>query len=87
MIRKSISFTEQHDEWIKAQLANGNYASESEVVRDLIREKQSEENEIEALRAEIEKGINSGISDKTLGDIWAAAEKRYKERNGISTNE
>ena len=41
MVKKSISVTEQQNAWINAQIETGRYGNESEVVRDLIRERQS----------------------------------------------
>ncbi len=46
MIKKSISVTDQQDQWIKAQIQSGHYGNESEVVRELIRERQIREQEI-----------------------------------------
>ena len=40
MVKKSISVTEQQDAWISVQIETGRYGNESEVVRDLIRERQ-----------------------------------------------
>jgi len=40
MVKKSISVTDRQDEWIKAQIASGHFGNESEVVRELIRERQ-----------------------------------------------
>lgn len=37
MVKKSITVTEQQEQWMQAQLATGNYASDSELLRDLIR--------------------------------------------------
>ena len=42
-VRKSITITEQQDAWLKRQVESGNYASDSEVIRDLIRSRQSVE--------------------------------------------
>ena len=55
MVKKSISVTDQQDRWIKAQIKSGHFGNESEVVRELIRERQIREQEspaeIEAIRA------------------------------------
>jgi putative addiction module CopG family antidote len=40
MVKKSISVTQQQDAWVSAQIETGRYGNESEVVRDLIRERQ-----------------------------------------------
>ena len=35
MVKKSITVTDQQEQWMQAQLATGNYASDSELLRDL----------------------------------------------------
>lgn len=40
-VRKTISVTRHQDDWIKAQIAQGGYASDSEVIRELIRKAQA----------------------------------------------
>ena len=58
--RKTITVTDQQDEWIKAQIAGGGFTNDSEYVRDLIRRDQARNAEIEAVRAELIKGEASG---------------------------
>lgn len=81
-VRKSISFTEKHDEWIKAQMATGHYSSESEVIRELIRQRQMQEREsteeIEAIRAMLVAGEKSGISDRTPEEIRDAVKAELR---------
>lgn len=48
-VRKSISFTEPHDSWLKAPIASGKYTSDSEIVRDLIRQQQAREESLASL--------------------------------------
>jgi antitoxin ParD1/3/4 len=45
IVKKSISVTDQQDRWIKAQIQSGHFGNESEVVRELIRERQIREQE------------------------------------------
>ena len=59
-VRKTITLTEQQDEWIKAQIAAGQYTNDSEIIRDLIRREQVRSAEIEAIRAALIEGENSG---------------------------
>jgi antitoxin ParD1/3/4 len=59
-VRKTITLTEQQDEWIKAQIAAGQYTNDSEIIRDLIRREQDRSSEIEAIRAALVEGENSG---------------------------
>ncbi len=80
MVKKSISVTDQQDSWIKAQIKTGHYGNESEVVRELIRERQIREQEttakIEAIRAALIEGEQSGFSDRTVDEIWEEARQR-----------
>lgn len=59
-VRKTITFTEQQDAWIKAQVDKGRYASESECIRDLIRGEQARSAEVEAIRLALIEGESSG---------------------------
>ncbi|NLD15313.1 MAG: type II toxin-antitoxin system ParD family antitoxin [Gammaproteobacteria bacterium] len=60
VIRKTISLTAQQDNWVKAQTRAGHYTDDSEFMRDLIRREQNRSIEIEAVRAALIEGENSG---------------------------
>ena len=85
MVKKSISVTGQQDQRIKAQIQSGDFGNESEVVRELIRERQLREQEsqvdIEAIRAALIEGEQSGLSKRTPDDIIKAVIER-KRKNG-----
>lgn len=49
MVKKSISITDQKNEWIEAQMKTGHFGNESEVFRELIRERQIREQESPAI--------------------------------------
>lgn len=82
MVKKSISVTDQQDSWIKAQIKSGLYGNESEVVRELIRERQLREQEtpaeIRAIRAALIEGEKSGFSDRSVEEIWEAARQGHR---------
>lgn len=78
-VRKTITLTDAQDDWIKAQVSNGDFTNDSEYLRDLIRREQEKER---ALKAAIHEGLASGPSTRTLDEIWADAEARYLARNG-----
>ena len=86
MVKKSISVTDQQDRWIKAQIRTGRYGNESEVVRELIRERQLRDqetpDEIEAIRAALIEGEKSGFSDRSVDEIWEDARQRHKAKHG-----
>lgn len=58
--RKTITVTDQQDSWIKAQIAAGLFTNDSEYVRDLIRRDQASQADIEAIRAALIEGEESG---------------------------
>ena len=80
VVRKSITFTTQQDLWIKQQIENGGFTNDSEYVRNLIRKDQEENQKLDELKFAIQQGIDSGVSSRTVEDIWKAAEKRYAEK-------
>ena len=86
MVKKSISVTNRQDDWIKAQIATGHFGNESEVVRELIRERQVREQEtpaeIEAIRAALIEGEQSGFTHSSVDEIWEEARKRHRKKHG-----
>ncbi|MDB2438033.1 type II toxin-antitoxin system ParD family antitoxin [Hellea sp.] len=77
MPRTSISFTPPNEKWIQEQIDSEEFTSKSEVINDLIRRaRRDSAEEIEAIRAALIKGEQSGISDRSLDDIWRDARKR-----------
>ncbi len=66
-VRKIITLTDLQDDWIKAQVANGDFTNDSEYFRDLIRRDQEKER---ALKAAIEEGMASGPSGRSVDDSW-----------------
>ena len=81
MVKKSISVTDQQANWLKAQIETGNYGNESEVFRDLLRDRISRDAEITAIRAAIIDGEQSGVSRKTVDEIWEEAQQRHRAQN------
>ena len=80
--RKTITLTDKQDQWIKAQIAAGEYTNDSEYIRDLVRRDQEQNAKFRALKAAIQEGLDSGISNKTVRDVWEEAEARYRAKNG-----
>ena len=80
MIKKSITVTDQQEAFIQAQLATGRYASDSEVIREALREKELRVQEIDELRAKLIASEKSGLSDRTPEQIRNEAKSRLKSR-------
>mgnify|MGYP002525310149 CR=1 FL=1 len=81
MTRKTITITEQMDDWVKGQIRAGKYGNDSEYFRDLIRQDQNKEGSLDTLRALLVEGELSGIGDRTIMEIWDEAEEQYISRN------
>jgi antitoxin ParD1/3/4 len=71
MVKKSITLTEQQNEWLQSQLAVGKYASDSELLRDLIRKEQARHDEVNVIREALVAAEKSGLSKRTPADIMA----------------
>jgi len=88
MVKKSITVTDQQEQWIQAQMATGQYGSDSELFRELIRERQLREEEtstetIEAIRKALIKAEKSGFSDRSAEEIMATVIKRRKKNGAL----
>jgi antitoxin ParD1/3/4 len=59
-VRKTITLTDQQDGWVKAQIQAGRYTNDSEYIRDLIRREQERTAQVDAVRAALIEGENSG---------------------------
>jgi antitoxin ParD1/3/4 len=85
MIKKSITVTDQQDRWIKSQIERGYYGNESEIFRELIRERQQAEHEkgaeIEAIRAKLVSAEQSGFTDQSPEEVLREI-KQGLGRNG-----
>lgn len=76
----SYAIGEHFEQFIKQQVEGGRYASASEVVRDALRLLEEEEQRrtaaLEALRAEVKKGLDSG-KGKPAEEVLGRLERKY----------
>lgn len=77
-VRKTITLTQKQDAWIKAQIERGDFTNDSEYVRELIRRDQDRAMRFEALKQAITDGLESGVSDRAVAEIWAEAEREQR---------
>jgi len=66
----NVSLPDPMKEWVESQVGSGLYSNTSDYVRDLIRQDQEAQNKREILLKALKKGEKSGISKKTLDEIW-----------------
>ena len=77
-VRKTITLTEKQDDWIKAQIARGDFTNDSEYIRDLVRRDQEQNAKLRALQNAIQEGLESEDSKKSVADIMEEVETRLK---------
>ena len=75
--RKTITVTDQQDQWIKAQIDAGGFTNDSECIRDLICRDQDNA-KFQALRTAVEEGLNSADSGRTIPQIMKEVEARLR---------
>ena len=78
-VRKSITFTDKLSEWMQSLIAEGEYANESEYIRDLVRRDRAKNSKFQVLRAALQEGIDSGVSDKDIPDIMKSVEDKMRK--------
>ncbi|RZF62964.1 type II toxin-antitoxin system ParD family antitoxin [Sphingomonas populi] len=76
MAQMNISIPDKLKSWAERRVADGDYSSTSDYVRDLVRRDQAATEQLERLRAAIDEGRASGVSDRTIDDIIADRRKR-----------
>ncbi|MBA4778062.1 MAG: addiction module antitoxin [Sphingomonadales bacterium RIFCSPHIGHO2_01_FULL_65_20] len=78
-VRKTITLTQQQDAWISDQIAAGSYTNDSEAIRDLIRQAQQRDLELDSIRAALIEGELSGEPEPF---DFAAFKRRKLEEHG-----
>ena len=75
MERLTITLPAEQRAFIKAQIASGQYATESEVVRDLVRGRQKREarERIDTLLLEAMDGPSHELTKESMKDLWGEA--------------
>lgn len=82
MHRKTITLTEQQDDWVKAQIESGHFGNDSEYIRDLIRRDQQAKERLAALRQALADGESSGKAKPLdISSIKATGRKLMKAAN------
>lgn len=66
----SIALGKPFTDFARRKVESGEFGSTSEVVREAMRQYMAEDARIEALRREIQKGLDSGIAEDFDIDAW-----------------
>ena len=79
MHRKTITLTEQQDDWVKSQIESGHFGNDSEYIRHLIRRDQQAQERLVSLRQALAEGESSGRPQPfDISAIKAAGRKGMK---------
>ena len=82
MAQMNVSIPDQLKGWAESRVAEGRYSSTSDYVRDLVRRDQEREEKLRVLRAAIDEGLASGVSDRDpfeyLEELRAGLRDRMK---------
>ena len=76
MATMNISLPDAMKDWVEKQSDNGRYANASDYVRDLIRKDQERNDKIAAMQRLVSEGLQSGVSQASMGDILSAAKTK-----------
>lgn len=83
MATMNISVTDRMRTWVETKVTEGEYATASDCLRDLVRERMDAEAKLAALRVEVKKGFDSGPSDLSWEEVIAEARKRVTRRKSV----
>jgi len=80
MVKKSITVTDEQEKWIQARMKTGNYASDSEVIREALRKIQVEEEQAEFVRNALKEGEDSGYISVNRDEKLKELKSKFKTR-------
>ncbi len=80
MVTMNISLPDPMRDWVESQASGGQYANNSDYVRDLIRKDQQRAAKLEALQNAITKGIESGSAGELDMD---AIKRKARQQAGL----
>ena len=76
MATMNVSLPDPMKAWVERQTEGGRYSNASDYVRDLIRRDQDRAAKIAAMQALVTDGLASGIEERSMDELRAAARGR-----------
>ena len=76
MATMNVSLPDPMKDWVQDQIESGKFSNASDYVRDLIRQDQDRLEKLKALQDAITKGLQSGVSDKSMNEILKQARQQ-----------
>lgn len=88
MATMTISLPDPMKDWIEGRIKQGEYASASDYMRDLIRRDRERRANSELTLVDLQRIVaesrNSGVSDKSVSDILADAKKAARAKGVVN---
>lgn len=78
MVKKSITVTDQQNKWIQSQMETGNYGTDSELIREALREKQARQAEMEYIQGKLIAAEKAGFINKDRDEILTGFKDRLR---------
>jgi len=74
----NVSLPDKLKDWVESQVAEGFYSNTSDFIRDILRREQERQAKIAHMQALVDEGIKSGVSEKSVDDIWQEALDKWR---------
>lgn len=81
MATMNVSLPDAMKKWVETQAKTGRFSNASDYVRDLIRRDQESALVHVELQQLVDKGLESGVSNRTIEDIWKEAEEKNAKKH------
>lgn len=78
MATMNVSLPDAMKSWVEEQAQTGRYSNASDYVRDLIRRDQQRADKIMAMQRLVDEAETSGISTRTVEEIFDATAARHR---------
>lgn len=82
MATMNVSLPDPMKDWVESQAKSGRYSNASDYVRDLIRRDQERAGKLADLQKLLTEGLESGVSDRSIDEVLAAARNQAKTARG-----
>ncbi len=85
-IKTTLTLSDLDRRWMDTLVASGEFLSNSEYIRSLIRKDKESRAEIEMIRAKLEKAEASGFTTQTPAEILAEFKEELRREGLLSAN-
>lgn len=82
MATMNVSLPNPMKAWVERQARSGRYSNASDYVRDLIRRDQERSDKLAELQRLITEGLDSGVSERSMGEVLDAARQQARDARG-----